>query len=314
MGRIPQRNDAHVQDAWAFVCPFEGLRQHFPVIFAGEKHDLHMKFDAVRKETLERINACLRMFTDEARTHVGIDGMQRHPQRRKAHLDDALLIFRCHIRQRHECPTCETEPVIVVAHIQRIAHAARKLMHEAERASVAALAHGIEHDAFEGDSPTLPFIALECHLTRIAIEIDISQGQNVIGTLPTPVDDVAQGLAVDRRDDATWSETRIIGRGKRLNVHDMRTRAMLCRTGGIDCGIACHDGMPYAKAAERRIVGLHWIPCCCNATRTNDLDDTVCVEQALQALECRCIADRLDSQTLGAHIDDGRIEHRSEAY
>ena len=48
-------------------------------------------------------------------------------------------------------------------------------------ARVPALFDAVEHHAFEGEAPVLPFVAHKLHLARVAVQIDVADARDVVG-------------------------------------------------------------------------------------------------------------------------------------
>lgn len=82
-------------------------------------------------------------------------------------------------------------------------------------AGVAALLDAVEHHARKLEAPLLAFVALKLHLAGVAVGVDVSEGDHVVGGKPAPVDHVAHGLAVHAGDDAARGEARVVQQGFR---------------------------------------------------------------------------------------------------
>ena len=78
----------------------------------------------------------------------------------------------------------------------------------------------VEHHAGELEAPLLAFVAFKLHLAGIAVGVDVSEGDHVVGGKPAPVDHVAYGLAVHTGDDAARREARVVGRAFGQNGFD----------------------------------------------------------------------------------------------
>ena len=225
MAGVSQRDDADVEDSRALPRPCEGPLEDGAVVGAGDKHDLGVRLDPRGQQAIQRIEPMLGMLADEGAAHVGIRRVQRHAQRGDALLDDAALIVRLEIGERHERPRQKAQAEIVIAQRERGPHARGQLAHETERAGVAALAHAVEDDAVEAEPPCLALLAHELDLTRFAVEVDVAHRDGVVGRQPAPIDEVAQGASVDRRDAAAGLEPRIVGGAQRLDGDDQRPDA-----------------------------------------------------------------------------------------
>ena len=49
------------------------------------------------------------------------------------------------------------------------------------RQAFLALLDTVEHHAFEGEAPVLPFVAHKLHLARVAVQIDVADARDVVG-------------------------------------------------------------------------------------------------------------------------------------
>ena len=207
-----QRHDADVQDARARIRPVERLAQRVAVVLVGHEHDLRVELDAGGKQAVHHLDAVLGMPADDAPANLGVGRVQGNAQRADVLLDDARLVLGRQVGERDERSRQEAEAEVVVAQGQRRAHVVGQLAHEAEDAGVAALLDAVEHHAGELEAPLLALIALKLHLAGVAVGVDVSEGDHVVGGKPTPVDHVAHRLAVHAGDDAARREARIVGR------------------------------------------------------------------------------------------------------
>ena len=109
------------------------------VVHAGHEHNLRMKRDAPLAEPAQLRDdfRSFRIAQQPAANH-GIARVHGDIERRQAVLDDPVVIPRLQIGQRGEVAVAKRETVIVVADVERLAHALRIAIHEAEVAMVRA--------------------------------------------------------------------------------------------------------------------------------------------------------------------------------
>ena len=181
MLREPQRHDAHVQDAGARVRPGERVLEHRAVVFTWHEDYLRVHLDAGGQQAVERGQPVRGVPAHEPAAHAGVGRVKRHAQGRDALFQDARLVLGCQVREGDEGAGQKAQPEVVVAQRERGAHAFGQLAHEAEQARVPALLDAVEHHAFEGEAPVLPFVAHKLHLARVAVQIDVADARDVVG-------------------------------------------------------------------------------------------------------------------------------------
>ena len=240
-----KRNDADIEDSRPSVSPLECLAQHFPVVLVGHENDLRVELDAGGKQAVERPDAVGGALADDAAAHLGVRGVQRHAQGADVLLDNARLVFSREVRERDERASEKAQAEVVVAQGEGCPHVVGELAHEAEDAGVAALLHAVEHDAFELEAPVFTLVAEKVDLPRLAVEIDVAHRDLIFGGKPTPVDQVAHRLAVDRGDEAARFESSVVSRafgddvldfgtGRKLFARTRARRARIARSFAID--------------------------------------------------------------------------------
>ena len=209
---------------------------------------MRVEFDAGGEQTVEYLDAMGGVLADDAAADLGVRGVQRHAQGADMLLDDARLVFGGEVREGDERAREEAQTEVVVG----------QLAHEAEDAGVAALLHTVEHHAVELEAPVLALVAEKVDLPRLAVEVDVSHRNLVFGGKPTPVDQVAHRLAVDRGDEAAGFESCVVGRafggnernfgaGRELFARTRTCRARIARSFAIDIfrGVYRHARIPF---------------------------------------------------------------------
>ena len=261
----PERDDADIENPRPRVSPLERLAQHFPVVLVGHENDLRVELDAGGKQAVEYLDAMGGVLADDAAAHLGVRGVQRHAQRADALLDDARLVFSGEVREGDERARKEAQAEIVVAQREGCPHVVGKLAHEAEGAGIAALLHAVEHHAFKLEAPVLALVAEKVDLPSLAVEVDVSHRDLVFGGKPTPIDQVAHRLAVDRGDEAAGFESCVVGRafggnvrnfgaGRELFASTRTCRARIARSFAIDVfrGVYRHPRIPFPCSRKER--------------------------------------------------------------
>ena len=144
-------------------------------------------------------------------------------QGRDALVHDARFVLGGQVGKGYERAHQEAETEVVVAQGKGRAQTLRQLVHEAEGAGVLALNDVVENQSVEVEAPIFPFVADKLHHAGIAVGIHVRNLHDVVGGKPAPVDDVAHGVPIDGRDEATRREPGVVRRGIRLYVRDGRT-------------------------------------------------------------------------------------------
>ena len=173
-------------------------------------------------------------------------------------LDDARLIFGGEVREGDERAREEAQTEVVVTQREGCPHVVGELAHETEDAGVTALLHAVEHHAVELEAPVLALVAKKVDLPCLAVEVDVSHRDLVFGGKPTPIDQVAHRLAVDRGDEAAGFESCVVGRafggnvrnfgaGRELFARTRTCRARIARSFAIDVfrGVYRHPRIPF---------------------------------------------------------------------
>ena len=124
-------------------------------------------------ETLARAPRCATMTLMET--------IKRHDTGPAVEDVQQRLVLGRQVREGDEGAGQKAQPEVVVAQRERRAHAFGQLAHEAEQARVPALFDAVEHHAFEGEAPVLPFVAHKLHLARVAVQIDVADARDVVG-------------------------------------------------------------------------------------------------------------------------------------
>ena len=139
-----------------------------------------MRLDAGGEQPVERVYPVLGVTADHAAAQVGVGRVEAHAQRAHALLDDARLVGGREVGERDEGAGQKAQAEVVVAQAERGAAALGQLAHEAEDACVAAELDAVEHHAPERDAPILAALALELDLARLAVEVDVAHGDDVV--------------------------------------------------------------------------------------------------------------------------------------
>ena len=161
-----------------------------------------------------------RMLSDHFAAHLGRNAVQREAQRRNMALDDFFKIVLRQIRERDEVALQKTQTPIVVAQHERSARIFRELAHEAEHAGIAACFNLIEHGAVKFDAPIFALVAEKVDLARLAVGIDVRNGDFLAIGIPPPVEHIAQGVSVDGKNTAARREARVVERRTLGNADD----------------------------------------------------------------------------------------------
>jgi len=130
-----------------------------------------------------------------ARAHVDVGGVHRDVQRRQALADDALEAAAAEAGQRDVVAVEEAEAVVLVLHVDRLAHPLGILVDEAEDAVAGAR---LELHRREAVGHGLDVARIEMHGQRLTVGTQQAEGGRALfGGVVVEVEDVLEGAAVD---------------------------------------------------------------------------------------------------------------------
>ena len=217
---IPKRHNADIQNPRMHIGPSERFLQFEAIVITWSEHNLSIELDARIEQPLEHLNAMRRMLSDHFTAHLGRDAVQRKAQRRDMALDDFLKIVFSQIRERDKIALQKAQAPIVIAQHERSARVFGELAHEAEHAGIAARFDFIEYGAVEFDAPIFALIAEEVDLARLAVGVDIRNGDFLAIGIPPPIEHIAQGVSVDGKNTTARREARVVERRAFGNADD----------------------------------------------------------------------------------------------
>ena len=147
----------------------------------------------------------------QSRADIGVGRMNAHVQRPEPLADHPLEVGFREPRERREVSVEERQPVVVVLHIEALAHAFGQLVDETERAVVVAGADAVEHGTRQLDAQGRAVGLVDVHhpfeSTSAQVELDVRAVD-----LDLIRDHVAHDLTVDREHLVTHDDARERGR------------------------------------------------------------------------------------------------------
>ena len=115
------------------------------VVDAGAEHDLRVRLDAERAEPAQLLADIGRgLVAEQIAPQLGLRRMHRDVDRREPLLFEPLPVVLGEVRERDEVAVEEAQPVVVVFHVERLPHALRVALEEAEEAAVVADPDAVE--------------------------------------------------------------------------------------------------------------------------------------------------------------------------
>ena len=147
----------------------------------------------------------------QAAAQLGVGGVHRDVQRRKALFLDAAPVGRREIGEGEVRAVEKTQAVVVVLEVEAAAAPRRLLVDEAEGAAVVALAQAVEQGVAEPQPQALVQILLQLHHVEAAVGILHLEHQFLLPLQHLHIDQVPGTHAVDAAQPVTGLKAELLG-------------------------------------------------------------------------------------------------------
>ena len=172
--------------------------EHLAVVQAGDDDHLAVELDAARgepRQLLDDVGDARVVEQDLAR--LPRRGVDRDVERREAVLEDPRDVALLHVGERREVAVGERQPVVVVAHVERLPETLRESLDEAELALVGAAA---DRRRLELDAERLSLGTLDLVDDLLSVRQARLDDELVLGGEELPVEEVRERAAVHRQE------------------------------------------------------------------------------------------------------------------